>query len=111
MTRLGLVLGARATTFMGLAALGDLVLTCTDNQSRNRRFGLALAEGLSAVQALERIGQVVEGYEAARAVLAVSRRHNVDMPIATAVEQVLHEGVSPADAARGLMERELRAEY
>ena len=111
MTRLGLALGARPGTFMGLAALGDLVLTCTDNQSRNRRFGLALAEGLGADEALARIGQVVEGYEAARAVLAVSKRHGVDMPIANAVEQVLFEGVLATDAARTLMERELRAEH
>lgn len=111
MTRLGVALGARATTFMGLSALGDLVLTCTDDQSRNRRFGLAMARGLSAAGALEQIGQVVEGYAAARAVRAVADRKGVEMPIAAAVCQVLHEGVPAAVAARGLMERELRAEH
>ncbi len=111
MTRLGLALGARPTTFMGLAALGDLVLTCTDDQSRNRRFGLAIARGLSAAEALAEIGQVVEGYDAARTVHAVAASAGVDMPIAGAVHQVLHEGLSAPEAARALMERELRPEH
>ena len=79
--RLGVALGAQAETFMGLAGLGDLVLTSTDNQSRNRRFGLALAAGKSVDDALTEIGQVVEGYTAARAVHAVALREKVDMPI------------------------------
>jgi glycerol-3-phosphate dehydrogenase (NAD(P)+) len=111
MTRLGLALGARASTFMGLAALGDLVLTCTDDQSRNRRFGLALARGQSADEALSAIGQVVEGFEAARAVHAVAARHGIEMPIADAVYHVLHQGLSAPEAARALMERELRPEH
>lgn len=111
MTRLGLALGGHASTFMGLAALGDLVLTCTDDQSRNRRFGLGLAEGLSAQAALARIGQVVEGYDAARAVHAVAEQRGVDMPIAEAVFQVLHAGLTPVEAARALMDRELRPEH
>ncbi len=111
MTRLGLALGARPTTFMGLAALGDLVLTCTDDQSRNRRFGLALAEGLTAEAALQRIGQVVEGVEAASTVYAVATQLGVEMPIATAVHRILHEGLSTAEAARTLMDRQLRAEH
>ncbi len=111
MTRLGLALGGHASTFMGLAALGDLVLTCTDDQSRNRRFGLGLAEGLSAQAALARIGQVVEGYDAARAVHAVAEQRGVDMPIAEAVFQVLHAGLMPVEAARALMDRELRPEH
>jgi glycerol-3-phosphate dehydrogenase (NAD(P)+) len=111
MTRLGLALGARATTFMGLAALGDLVLTCTDNQSRNRRFGLAMAQGQTAQAGLSEIGQVVEGYSAARAVHAVALAAEVDMPIAEAVYQVLHQSMPAEAAARSLMERELRAEH
>ena len=79
--RLGVALGAQPETFMGLAGLGDLVLTSTDNQSRNRRFGLALAGGKSVEEALREIGQVVEGYTAARAVHAVALREKVDMPI------------------------------
>jgi glycerol-3-phosphate dehydrogenase (NAD(P)+) len=74
MTRLGVALGARKDTFMGLAGLGDLVLTCTDNQSRNRRFGLALASGTTATAAQQAIGQVVEGVHAARAVRDVATR-------------------------------------
>ena len=81
MTRLGVALGAHRETFMGLAGLGDLVLTCTDNQSRNRRFGLALAGGIDVEQALKQIGQVVEGYLAAKALHAVAARHAVEMPI------------------------------
>ncbi|MBV8878072.1 MAG: NAD(P)-dependent glycerol-3-phosphate dehydrogenase, partial [Gammaproteobacteria bacterium] len=79
MTRLGVALGARAETFMGLAGLGDLVLTCTDDQSRNRRFGLLLAAGRSPEAALAEIGQAVEGYGAARAIEAVAARAAVEM--------------------------------
>ena len=81
MTRLGVALGAQAETFMGLAGLGDLVLTCTDNQSRNRRFGLAIAAGTNMEEAQRTIGQVVEGVLAARAVREVAARAGVEMPI------------------------------
>ena len=110
MTRLGLALGARRETFMGLAALGDLVLTCTDDQSRNRRFGLAIASGKSAAEAQTLIGQVVEGVHAARAVRAVATRAGVEMPIAEQVYSVLHEGRDVRAAVRSLMSRELRQE-
>jgi len=110
MTRLGLALGARRETFMGLAALGDLVLTCTDDQSRNRRFGLAIAAGRSPAEAAAAIGQVVEGALAARAVRAVARRVHVEMPIAEQVYAVLHEGRDVREAVRALMARELREE-
>ena len=110
MTRLGLALGARRETFMGLAALGDLVLTCTDDQSRNRRFGLAIASGKSAAEAQALIGQVVEGVHAARAVRAVATRVGVEMPIAEEVYGVLHEGRDVRAAVRSLMGRELRQE-
>ena len=110
MTRLGIALGARRETFMGLAALGDLVLTCTDDQSRNRRFGLAIAAGKSPAEAEAAIGQVVEGVHAARAVRAVARRVNVEMPIAEQVYAVLHEGRDVRAAVRALMARELREE-
>jgi glycerol-3-phosphate dehydrogenase (NAD(P)+) len=109
-TRLGVALGARAETFMGLAGLGDLVLTCTDNQSRNRRFGLALASGKSVPLALAEIGQVVEGYSAARAVRSVALREQVDMPIATGIYQILYEGQPAKDVVKGLMTRPIRAE-
>jgi glycerol-3-phosphate dehydrogenase (NAD(P)+) len=109
-TRLGVALGALPETFMGLAGLGDLVLTCTDNQSRNRRFGLALAEGKSVQQALQEIGQVVEGYSAARAVHEVARRENVDMPIADGIYRILYENEPAKDVVRDLMTRPVRAE-
>src|SRR6266851_9014926 len=88
MMRLGVKLGGARETFMGLAGLGDLVLTCTDDQSRNRRFGLALAAGHTPQQALAQIGQVVEGYTAAKAAHAVARRMNVEMPLCTGVYRV-----------------------
>jgi glycerol-3-phosphate dehydrogenase (NAD(P)+) len=110
MTRLGLALGARRETFMGLAALGDLVLTCTDDQSRNRRFGLAIAAGQDATEAQRLIGQVVEGVQAARAVRAVAAQHAVEMPIAEQVHAVLYEGRAVGEAVRALMGRELRQE-
>jgi glycerol-3-phosphate dehydrogenase (NAD(P)+) len=109
-TRLGVALGAQAETFMGLAGLGDLVLTCTDNQSRNRRFGLALAAGKSVEDALAEIGQVVEGYTAARAVRTVALREKVDMPIAEGIYQVLYENAPAKDVVKGLMTRPIRSE-
>ena len=110
MTRLGLALGARQETFAGLAALGDLVLTCTDDQSRNRRFGLAIAAGRSPAEAQREIGQVVEGVQAARAVRAVAARAGVEMPIAEQVYGVLYEGRDVREAVRALMGRELKRE-
>ncbi len=107
MTRLGLALGARAQTFMGLAGMGDLVLTCTDDQSRNRRFGLALARGAGVADALRAIGQVVEGYNGALAVHRVAERLGVAMPIVEQLYQVLHEGREPRDAVTALMRRPL----
>jgi glycerol-3-phosphate dehydrogenase (NAD(P)+) len=96
---------------MGLAGLGDLVLTCTDNQSRNRRFGLLLASGIGAQAALAEIGQVVEGYLAARAVQLVATREQVEMPICTAIYQTLYENRPARDVVRGLMTRPIKAEF
>lgn len=110
MTRLGEALGAERDTFMGLAGLGDLVLTCTDNQSRNRRFGLAIAAGQSIEQAQQSIGQVVEGLHAARAVHEVAIRERIDMPICEAIYQVLYEGLPVDKAVHALMAREVRPE-
>jgi glycerol-3-phosphate dehydrogenase (NAD(P)+) len=110
MTRLGVALGAEAATFMGLAGLGDLVLTCTDDQSRNRRFGLALAAGATPEAALAGIGQAVEGYAAARAIRAVAARTAVEMPLCDVVYRVLYERMPARDAVRELMSRPLKAE-
>jgi glycerol-3-phosphate dehydrogenase (NAD(P)+) len=110
MTRLGVALGARKETFMGLAGLGDLVLTCTDNQSRNRRFGLAIAGGKTIDEAQKSIGQVVEGVLAARAVREVAARAGVEMPICEQLYRVVHEGLAPKAAVKELMSRDLKPE-
>jgi glycerol-3-phosphate dehydrogenase (NAD(P)+) len=110
MMRLGVALGAQRDTFMGLAGLGDVVLTCTDDQSRNRRFGLELAAGKTAEQALAAIGQVVEGYPAAKALHAVAARAAVEMPLCEGVYRVLYEGVPARDAVRALMTRPIKSE-
>jgi len=111
MTRLGVALGAQRETFMGLAGLGDLVLTCTDDQSRNRRFGKLLAKGLPVGQALKEIGQVVEGYLAAKAVHRVALTRQVEMPICEGIYQMLHEDLPPQAVVRSLMSRPIRAEF
>ncbi len=110
MTRLGIALGANKDTFMGLAGMGDLVLTCTDNLSRNRRMGLALASGKGIEEAQKEIGQVVEGVLAAKAVWSVSRKLNVDMPICEQIYLILYENKAPQAAVEALMGRELRQE-
>ncbi len=110
MTRLGIALGAKAETFMGLSGMGDLVLTCTDDQSRNRRMGLALASGRSADEVAREIGQVVEGVYAARAVHTVATRESVDMPICEQVYRILHDNASPIDVVDRLMNRALKPE-
>ena len=110
MTRLGLALGARKDTFMGLSGMGDLVLTCTDDQSRNRRFGLDLAQGAAVEAARRAIGQVVEGYYAAKAVYRVAGRLRVEMPIVEQIYRVIYEGVAPRDAVAALMRRPLTPE-
>ena len=110
MTRLGLALGAQKDTFMGLSGMGDLVLTCTDNQSRNRRFGLSLAKGANVEEARKAIGQTVEGYYAARAVRDVARRLNVEMPIVEEIYGVIYGGSSPQEAVIRLMRRPVTPE-
>ncbi len=108
--RLGLTMGAQAETFMGLAGLGDLLLTCTDNQSRNRQMGLALADGLSIEAAREKIGQAVEGVKTAREAWLLAQQYNVDMPIIEQTYKVLYEAKSPEQAVHDLLNREARAE-
>ncbi len=111
MMRLGERMGGCRETFIGLAGLGDLVLTCTDDKSRNRRMGLALARGESPRQAQIRIGQVVEGVGTAREVVRLAQRYGVEMPISDQVFRVLHEGLSARAAVDALLSREdVRAE-
>jgi glycerol-3-phosphate dehydrogenase (NAD(P)+) len=111
MTRLGVALGARERTFMGLAGLGDLVLTCTDDQSRNRRCGLALARGLSVDDAMREIGQVVEGYHAARVLREVAKRLQLDLPVCEGICRILFDGAAAGDVVRELMARPPQAEF
>ncbi|QDO99995.1 NAD(P)H-dependent glycerol-3-phosphate dehydrogenase [Thalassotalea sp. PS06] len=105
MSRLGVKLGANPATFMGMAGLGDLVLTCTDNQSRNRRFGLALGAGESVEEAQRNIGQVVEGYRNTKEVYMLAKRENVEMPIVEQIYQVLYQGKPASEAALQLLGR------
>ncbi len=108
--RLSAALGGRRETLMGLAGLGDLVLTCTGDLSRNRRVGLALAQGQPLAAILAELGHVAEGVGAARAVRRLAAYHRVEMPICEAVDRVLHEGLSPRKAVLELLRREPRAE-
>lgn len=110
MTRLGVALGAKTDTFMGLAGMGDLVLTCTDDLSRNRRMGLALAAGKSIDEAQAEIRQVVEGVLAAEAVHEVAEELGVEMPICKQIHRILYEGVPPREAVTALMGRALTSE-
>jgi glycerol-3-phosphate dehydrogenase (NAD(P)+) len=111
MTRLGLALGARAETFMGLSGLGDLVLTTTGELSRNRRVGLRLAQGLALPQILAELGHVAEGVLSAATVLQRARSLQVSMPITEAVVGVLQSRITPAQALEQLMGREARSEH
>ena len=108
--RLGVALGAKKETFMGLAGMGDLVLTCTDNLSRNRRMGLALAAGKTIEEAQEEIRQVVEGVKAAKAVHEVAEQLGIEMPIVNQVYSIIYKGVAPRDAVEALMNRAIKAE-
>ena len=108
--RLGVALGAKKETFMGLAGMGDLVLTCTDDLSRNRRMGLAIAAGKTVEETQQEIGQVVEGVKAAKAVHEVAEKLGIEMPIVNQVYRILYEGLSPREAVAALMRRELKRE-
>lgn len=108
--RLGEALGARRETFMGLAGMGDLILTCTGDLSRNRRVGLALAQGRALDDILRDLGHIAEGVSTAREVAQLARRHGVDMPITRAVVSVLFEGLSAKTAVEALLARDPKLE-
>lgn len=110
MVRLGVAMGGHAETLMGLSGLGDLVLTCTDNQSRNRRVGLGLGKGQSLDEVIDEIGQAVEGVKSAPEIYRVAQNLNVEMPIAEQVYHVLNDGLSAKDAVVGLLGRAPRSE-
>jgi glycerol-3-phosphate dehydrogenase (NAD(P)+) len=109
--RLGIKLGGNQETFMGLAGLGDLILTCTDNQSRNRRFGLALGLGKDQTTAILEIGQEIEGISAAKETYLLARKYAIDMPIIEQTYKVLYEGLAPRSAVHNLLGREQKSEY
>lgn len=111
MLRLGTALGARAETLMGLSGLGDLVLTCTGDLSRNRRLGLALGQGAAIDDAVRQIGQVVESVLTADEVMRLASKHGLDLPISAAVYSVLHGRETPSEALQRLMAREQKPEY
>ena len=108
--RLGVALGARRETFVGLSGLGDLVTTCVSPHGRNRSFGEAIGRGSTVQQALAATASVVEGVATTASVLALAKRHGVEMPITQAVHAVLFEGKSPRDAIAGLMMRAPKGE-
>lgn len=111
MLRLGVALGAQVETLMGLSGLGDLVLTCTGDLSRNRRLGLALGRGIPIDEALREIGQVVESTVTANEVMRLAERHQLDLPIAAHVRAVLNGEMSPTQALEALMSRDQKPEY
>ena len=111
MLRLNQAIGGRAETLMGLAGLGDLVLTCTGDLSRNRRLGMALGRGQSLDAAVREIGQVVESVQTADEVMRQAQRHGIELPISSAVQAVLHGDITPAEGLQLLLSREQKPEY
>jgi glycerol-3-phosphate dehydrogenase (NAD(P)+) len=110
MIRLGDALGAQTKTLIGLAGVGDLVLTCTGDLSRNRRFGLMVGEGKGVDEALAEIGQVVEGVNTAEEAMRLAERCGVEMPITEQVFGIIHRGWSPAKGVQVLLERDQKPE-
>lgn len=108
MQLLGSVLGASPTTFSGLSGLGDLILTCTDNQSRNRRFGLAIGQGASIKEALKIVGQVVEGHQNTALVRTLSKQYKLELPITEAVYNIIEQNITPKASVTQLFNRPLK---
>ena len=111
MMRLGAACGARSETLMGLSGAGDLILTCTSNQSRNRRFGIALTNFSTLEKARDSIGQVVEGIQTTQEIYRLSQKYTIDMPITLQIYKVLYENLPPAQALKNLLTREPKTEY
>lgn len=110
MTRIGLAMGCKRRTFMGLAGIGDLIVTCTSRHSRNNRCGELIGRGFSYADAEKEIGMVVEGYYALEAAVALSQKHGIEMPITEAVYDIIKNGCSPDEAMQRLMNRDLKNE-
>ncbi len=111
MARLGRAMGARLETFWGLSGMGDLVLTCTGDLSRNRRLGMMIGKGMRLGEALKSLEGVAEGVETSRAVMSIARELKVEMPICTEVYRVLFEAKSPLDSVKDLLGREPKFEF
>lgn len=111
MTRLGLQMGGRAETLGGLSGVGDLILTCTGDLSRNRQVGMLLAQGKSLSTILDELGHVAEGVYTAREVHHIAQQHGVEMPICEAVYRVLHENLSATKAVEALLSRQPGSEF
>ncbi len=111
LTRLGVALGGQAGTFTGLTGVGDLILTCTDDQSRNRRFGIGVGQGKPFEEIRAEIGQEIEGIHSARELHRLSRKCAVEMPITEQVYRILHHGHDPKSAVRDLLRRDPKAEH
>ena len=109
-TRLGIAMGCHPQTFAGLAGIGDLIVTATSTHSRNNRCGYLIGKGKRPEEAVKDVGMVVEGINAIPATLALAQRYGVDMPIVSAVDAVINDGMDPSDAVRGLMSREKKSE-
>ncbi len=109
--RLGQKMGAKSETLMGLSGVGDLVLTCTDDQSRNRRLGLAIGQGKTLEVAVEEIGQAVEGIKSSQSIGLLAKNADIDMPICQHVYQIIHEGLPASQAVSALLQRELKSEF
>nr|MBE6544797.1 NAD(P)-dependent glycerol-3-phosphate dehydrogenase [Oscillospiraceae bacterium] len=109
-TRLGLAMGCRRRTFMGLAGIGDLIVTCTSRHSRNNRCGELIGKGKSYEEASREIGMVVEGYHALEAAIELSKKYEVEMPITEAIYEIVKKGLDPTEAMYRLMTRDLKSE-
>ena len=110
MARLGIALGCKRRTFMGLAGIGDLIVTCTSRHSRNNRCGEFIGMGMTYEEASKEIGMVIEGYHALEAAMEMSTKYNVSLPITEAVYKIIKEGMSPKEAMHSLMNRDLKSE-
>jgi glycerol-3-phosphate dehydrogenase (NAD(P)+) len=111
MLRVCVAIGGKPETIMGLAGVGDLVLTCTGDLSRNRRLGLALGRGVGLAQAVREIGQVVESVQTVNEVMRIAKRHGIELPITEQVQRVLAEEITPQEGLRCLLAREQKPEY
>ena len=108
--RLGVAMGAKSETFAGLSGIGDLIVTCTSMHSRNRRAGILIGQGKTALQAIEEVGMTVEGYTATKCAWELAKKYQVEMPIIEQVYAVLYEDKSPREAISALMGRSKRHE-